>query len=166
MFTYYLWTYYFSTEPSIAKGGKVVKFRETTGFLLNKSSKLLKRNIEARLQKLGLTTTQWGILRTLSEDGVLSQAEISDRLVIDRATCGTVLGRLIKKGLIEKELSDTDRRSYRVKILQPGLDCVNIFNAEAREINRMLTKGMTDEDVLILRKCIDIILANFSEAEV
>ncbi len=139
--------------------------RKSTGFLVHKSVKLLRKKVDTCLRRFDITVTQWGALRTLVEDGELSQAEISARLAMDRATCGTVLDKLIAKGLIEKKLSGNDRRSYCVKALPPGVALIEASGPEIEQISLLMLKGISEDEMKTLERMMNIMISNLSQEE-
>ncbi len=139
--------------------------RESTGFLIHKSVRLLRKKMDTYLRGFDITLTQWGTLQTLLEDGELSQAEVSERTTIDRATCGTVIDKLVKKGLIEKKLCGNDRRSYRVKILPPGIALIEASAPEIEKIRLLMLKGFSDDEIRMIARFAKVIISNLSEEE-
>ncbi len=71
--------------------------QDSIGYLLNVSARLIKRNLDIRLLKFDITTSQWAVLKLLSVEPILTQAQIAERLNSDRATCGSIIDRLEKK---------------------------------------------------------------------
>lgn len=134
-----------------------------TGYLLNRCSRLLKRKVDACLKPYGITSSQWAVIELLSEKGPQSQAEIAESLSMDRATFGTILNKLIARGFLEKELSETDRRSYYVKMRPPGVALVEEVRTEIDGMGHLILNGMSDADVAKLRELLCRIISNVTE---
>ena len=141
-------------------GGYILEIQQSLGYLLNTSARLIKRKLDMQLKSYSITTAQWAVLKLLSVEDNLSQAEIADKTNTDRATCGAVIDKLILKGLLQKELFENDRRSYRVKILQPALDIVNKVTFLAVDVNNSAVKGLSDTEISILTQCLNTIISN------
>lgn len=124
-----------------------MEIQKSLGYLLNTSARLIKRKLDAQLSDYRLTTSQWAVLKILSMDNNLSQAEIAEKTSTDRATCGAVIDKLIEKQMVQKVLSESDRRSYIVSIMQDGLSAVSVVTSLAEEINAVALHGLTDADI-------------------
>lgn len=137
-----------------------MKIQQSLGYLLNTSARLMKRKLDTQLKNYDITTAQWAALKLLSVENNLSQAEIADKMNADRATCGAVIDKLISKGLLEKELSQDDRRSYIVKILPTALALVDEVTLLAVDTNCYALQGLSDCDIDILTNCLETIILN------
>lgn len=124
-----------------------MNIRDSFGHILNVSAKNIKRELDDKLKKYNITTTQWAVIKLLSEKDDLTQAEIAEMLSSDRATAGTVIDKLISKKLVYKNQSEIDRRAYRVKISQEGLELAEKVNNEAVRCNNKALTGFSDEEV-------------------
>ena len=142
-----------------------MKIQHSLGYLLNTSARLIKRKLDKHLKSYNITTAQWAGLKLLSEEDNLSQAEIADKTNADRATCGAIIDKLILKGLLQKELSENDRRSYRVKILPPALAIVDEVTLLAESINTLAVEGLTDTEISVFTKCLNTIISNLEGAK-
>ena len=142
-----------------------MKIQQSLGYILNTSARLIKRNLDMQLKSYGLTTAQWAVLKLLSVEDNLSQAEIADKTNADRATCGTVIDKLISKGLLQKELSSNDRRSYQVKILPSALAAVDEITLLAESVNKSAIKGLSDTEISVFIHCLNTILMNLGGEE-
>ena len=73
----------------------------------------------------GLTETQFNALMCLSdyfhyEGGVLNQKELAERLLIKKASAGTLVDRLCKNGWVEVVPDETDKRAKNVSLTTAG----------------------------------------------
>ncbi len=153
-------THTISTHIIIKMEGIVMEIQQSLGYLLNTSARLMKRKLDLQLKAYGITTAQWAVLKLLSVEDNLSQAEIADKTNADRATCGAVIDKLISKELLQKELYENDRRSYRVRILPPALAIVNKVTLLAKGVNELSVNGLSDTEISILTQCLNTIISN------
>lgn len=137
-----------------------MEIQQSLGYLLNTSARLIKRKLDMQLKNYDITTAQWAALKLLSMEDNLSQAEIADKMNADRATCGAVIDKLIAKGLLQKELFENDRRSYRVKILPVALVIVNEVTLLAENVNISAVEGLSDTEINMLAQCLNTIISN------
>ncbi|HAB9279725.1 MarR family transcriptional regulator [Enterococcus faecium] len=140
-----------------------MEIQESLGFLLNTSARYIKKELDKQLKHYGITTSQWAILKLLTTENNLSQAEIANKVKMDRASCGTIIDKLLSKGLIEKHLFKNDRRSYRVRILPPTVKMVNEVTLLAEKTNELAVQGLTDSEKSVLKKCLTNIINNLGD---
>jgi DNA-binding MarR family transcriptional regulator len=73
-----------------------------------------------RLTPLGLNVRMCGVLNLLKEEGPKSQQEIGEQLSIDRTTMVEIVDELERQGIVRRERSPHDRRSYAVTLTTSG----------------------------------------------
>jgi len=71
-------------------------------------------------RKYGLTGPQCAVLRTLAAEGLLSSASLSRRLYVTPSNITGIIDRLEKKGLVERNKKDGDRRVALIALTQSG----------------------------------------------
>ena len=76
-------------------------------------------------EKYGLTSTQFNALMSLADfyhyqGGDLNQKDLADRLLINKASAGTLIDRLAKNGWVEVRASETDKRAKNVYLTEEG----------------------------------------------
>lgn len=77
---------------------------------------------QTHLKSVGhdITSVQFSALETLAQNPELDQATLAAKIAYDRATIGGVVKRLEQKELIERQLSETDRRAFRLVLTPLG----------------------------------------------
>lgn len=73
-----------------------------------------------RLTPLGLNVRMCGVLNLLKDEGPKSQQEIGEQLSIDRTTMVELVDELERQGIVRRERSPHDRRSYAVTLTTSG----------------------------------------------
>jgi DNA-binding MarR family transcriptional regulator len=87
------------------------------------ATKLVETEIRARLiQSFGVTLPQFDLLAQLekSPDG-LTMGELSARMMVSTGNVTGIVDRLVKEGLVDRNVSDTDKRSFRVSLTRKGI---------------------------------------------
>jgi len=124
--------------------------------ILFTGSWLANRN-SARLKKHGITPEQYNVLRILRGSHPKSRmlAEVTARMIDKSSNCTRLVEKLRQKGLLKREICETNRRQVDITILDNGLALLrkidseaqqwlsslkNITKAEAQELNRILDK--------------------------
>jgi DNA-binding MarR family transcriptional regulator len=127
-----------------------------TGFLLRKASTAWFEAFSAITAEHGLHPMHFGMLSILEADGPISQQELSARTGVDPSTMVARNDVLEALGLIERQRSDSDRRSYEIRLTAAGKDTLrelgkqtqqtvdyffrDLDGDELAELNRLLTK--------------------------
>ena len=73
-----------------------------------------------RIAHLGLTPDQFTVMRTLLEQEGISQRELTVLMSSDPNTVASVLERMEKAGLIERQTHEKDRRANRLRLKALG----------------------------------------------
>ena len=102
--------------------------------------------MEAMLRPYDLGTTQWYVLYQLAHDGPTRQRDLVKALQVERATLSTVIGVLVRKGLVEQV---PDRVDQRQKLLRMTAAGAKFWKAlpDLALIHDVAFKGMDAADV-------------------
>lgn len=94
--------------------------------LIFTSSQILNR-ISDVTENYGITRQQYNVLRILRGrfPGAASVNEIKNRMLDRMSDCSRLVDRLAAKGLIQKSLCPTDKRSVDITISNEGLDLLD-----------------------------------------
>lgn len=72
------------------------------------------------VRRYGLTHAQFDIVATLGNTRGMSYKELGDKTLITKGTLTGVIERLEQKGLVERQRSCDDKRSYFVRLSDTG----------------------------------------------
>lgn len=76
--------------------------------------------MEAMLRPYDLGTTQWYVLYQLAHDGPTMQRDLVKALQVERATLSTIIGVLVRKGLVEQVPDRVDQRQKLLRMTAAG----------------------------------------------
>jgi len=126
------------------------------GFLMHDVSRLIRQRFDARSRKLGVTRPQWRALLNLAHDPGMTQAELAERIEVERITACRMVDRLAEAGFVERRADPADRRVWRLHLLPPARAIVDklatigsaieaealshIGDEEARQLTASLTR--------------------------
>lgn len=110
----------------------------------------------------GIVPSHGGILLNLYHDKTLSMQELAARIKRTKATTTVLVDKLEKLGLVVRSKSDRDSRITLVTLTQKGLDYEDLFNRIGTEINRKVTKNLTEDEALLLEKLLEKAISGFS----
>ena len=111
-----------------------------TAVLLSSKAAQLFRNFD-------LTEAQFNVLFALKfAGGNITQAELSKRLVVTRASITSVLDKLEAKGLVRRTDVPGNRRIHHVRLTGPGSDLTEKVEPLYRSEVHAVLQDFTDED--------------------
>lgn len=102
---------------------------------LMRASESMTARIHRHLVPNGLTITQFGALEALYSLGPLNQKEIARKILKSSGNITLVMDNLEKRGLVKRERSKEDRRSYAVALTAAGRKLIGaIFPRHAAKV--------------------------------
>ncbi len=84
------------------------------GFLLNDISRKLRLLIDAEMNQLGLTQTQWRALLTIATMEGCTQRQLADILEVQPISLARLVDRMVSGGWVRREPSPADRRAHQL----------------------------------------------------
>jgi MarR family transcriptional regulator for hemolysin len=106
---------------------------------LHGTARSWRQAIDRRLKFLGVSQASWMTIAVAAKaHRPLSQSELADRLAVEGATMVAMIDRLVKSGLVTRELSTTDRRIKRVIVTEAGYRLYGKVKAEAAAVRKEL----------------------------
>jgi MarR family transcriptional regulator for hemolysin len=139
--------------------------KDTIGFLLNDSARLMRRDFERRTRSLGLTRAQWQTLFHLQRNEGCNQVTLADLLEVEPITLARVIDRLELNGLVERRADPSDRRARLLFLgerAHPLLEQLRALGAETREI---ALAGISDDERAQLMTLLTKMRANLSSRD-
>lgn len=119
-----------------------LKLNNQICFPVYAASRLIIRQYQPLLEKLGITYPQYLVLMVLWENGSQSVGDISYRLILNTNTLTPLLKRLELQGLIRRRRDDNDERKVVVSLTEQG----DQLRHKAALIPEKLAKGLMDSD--------------------
>ena len=95
---------------------------------------------------LDLTPVQFAAMSILAEQPGLDQATLAGLIAYDRATLGGVVDRLEAKGLIDRRVSEKDRRARVLRLTAAGEALHAAAHPIAAELQHDILSGLTAEE--------------------
>lgn len=121
--------------------------RDTLGFILCHADLKMKNNLLRKIKSFDITTEQWMILNRLFEEPGINQKELSERTLKDQGSLTRTLDRMEKKGLVQRQINPTDRRSFLIYLTDEGYALRDRIVPIAVECIEDSVKGFTEEEV-------------------
>jgi DNA-binding MarR family transcriptional regulator len=114
-----------------------------TGFLLRKVSAASFEAFSRIAADYGLHPMHFGMLNIIEAEEPVSQQELSRRTGIDPSTMVGRMDVLYEQGLVERERSAEDRRTYEIRLSPAGRKLLDELRARAREHGERFFAALT-----------------------
>lgn len=133
--------------------------------LFMNTDKAHRKLCEKKTEVFNIHRSQHMILMELYHLGKeTSQKEIAQKLSISEAATAVSLKKLAALGLIEKVCSEKDLRYNEIKISEKGKEIINKSKEIFKEIDSVMTKGISDEELDLFIKTMEKMNKNLKEA--
>jgi DNA-binding MarR family transcriptional regulator len=104
--------------------------RRRLPLLLRRAWYGLNQAFRRRIAHLGITPDQFTVMRTLLENEGITQRELTRLMSSDPNTITSILDRMEKAGLVQRQSDEQDRRARRISLKRTG----RVKYEEARQI--------------------------------
>ncbi|MFP4557129.1 MAG: MarR family winged helix-turn-helix transcriptional regulator [Bacteroidales bacterium] len=128
-------------------------------FPIYAASRLITREYQPYLDKLGITYPQYIALLVLWENNGITVNDITQKLILNTNTVTPLLKRMEALGLITRERSKNDERKVIVKLTEKG----EKLQEQAAEIPHKLAQGLVEtsislEEIMGLKNNLNLII--------
>ncbi len=135
------------------------------GFLIKQINNVYEKDLNKRLKKIGITSSQCEVLdylfRTSKEE--ISQRDVEKNLNLKNPTVTGILKRLDEKGYILCVPNTYDRRKKNIYLTEKAYDIQRRMDIDRRKLDRELTRGMSGREIDSLRKNLSKLLYNIAD---
>ncbi|NVN56335.1 MarR family transcriptional regulator [bacterium Scap17] len=124
---------------------------------ISRASRVFGSRMEQVFEKEGLSTVEFDILATLRRSQApLTPTQLYQTLMLSSGAMSTRIDQLVKRGLLQRQASDEDRRSNRVALTEAGRHLIDsTLEAHVENQHRMASALDSDEQhqlACLLRK--------------
>lgn len=141
--------------PERASAAPDLELDRAPSALIRRLSRRLRYRLDARLERYGLTSVQWGVLAALSQVDGQSQAQLQHRLAIEGATLTPMVQRLERDGWIERAGDPLDRRRQRVWLARRSRESMAEIATEVEIYRQESLRGFSDQEIATLSALLD-----------
>jgi len=130
--------------------------------MLDRTARRVKQYAQKRFnnENFGITLDQWLILKGLNKHNDLNQKELAELTGKDHPTLTRIVDLLCKKGLAERRLHPSDRRSFIVHLTEIGKQRVIEWTPKMAEIRKIAWQNLNQEDYDSLKRILNTIYNN------
>jgi len=131
-------------------------------FLLDRTAKRVKQYAQRKfkLEDFDITVDQWLIMKNLSENELLSQAELAQMVSKDQPTLTRIIDILTKKGLVERVPHPLDRRSFHLVLTEEGISKVKELKPKIATIREKAWENLGETDFDEFKRILNTIYTN------
>jgi DNA-binding MarR family transcriptional regulator len=114
--------------------------------LLHRASQRASEIFAIETRDFDITARQYAVLTTIAQHEGLSQTDLVRLTGIDRSTLADLIQRLLKRGLIQRERTMQDGRTYSVSLSPEGREVLDTIKPFARRADRTVLSCLGEED--------------------
>jgi DNA-binding MarR family transcriptional regulator len=156
-------------SAGVEQAGRKIKLNsplnERPGYLLWRARHIADSIFTYECSEFGITSSQYVVLAVVKDTPGSDQVSISRIAGLDRFTTALVLSNLIKRKLIMRERSATDRRRYSLRLSPAGAEMLKrILPGAARARAKLLSPFSRHEQENFIRTLQQLVAALNSEA--
>ena len=93
-----------------------------------------------------LTKQQYTVLAAVEQNEGMSQTDLVNITGIDRSTLAEMIRRMIEKGLLDRERTESDQRANAVRIAAGGRKALRGARTASDRVEKALLAGLTSAD--------------------
>lgn len=103
--------------------------------------------LDRQLRPLGFTLSRWLLLLHLSRNDGCTHSELAQSMGIEAATLVRLVDHMEKDGLLNRCLSETDRRVKHLRLSDNGNAAVLNIRSCASDLRRELLTGLSQDEI-------------------
>jgi len=123
------------------------------------ASRLIIREYQPFLDKLGITYPQYLVLMVLWETDKITVNEISQKLILNNNTITPLLKRMEQQGIIKRQRSESDERKVNVELTKKGKQLKTEAAIIPEELAaRLISETLKIEELIDLKNKLDSLI--------
>lgn len=135
------------------------------GFTVKQINNIYEKELNERLKKLGITSSQCAVLDYLfhTNKEEVNQRDVEKNLSLKNPTVTGILKRMEEKGFILSVPNASEKRKKNIYLTEKAYDIQRKMDADRRKLDKRLTIGLTKKEVEALSRGLEKVLYNISE---
>jgi len=122
-------------------------YEQSTGFLVVRTARSMKKVLDARLSEYGITSSQHSVLNTLAQTDGLSLSEIGKRVFLDKPAITGLADRLEKDGYVVRKRTARDRRVIHLWLTDKGRQLLKEFEDVVATTDQELIQQLSPDEL-------------------
>jgi MarR family transcriptional regulator, organic hydroperoxide resistance regulator len=137
--------------------------RQSLGYQIRYAYRAFAKAIAEQLEPYGITASQWSALRALWQREGLSQVELAQHMMVEKASLTAVLATLEAAGLIVRRRNSDDLRKFSIYLSPTGRRLRDTVLPLGGRINKRATRGLSAAEVEQLHVLLAKVLENLKQ---
>jgi DNA-binding MarR family transcriptional regulator len=130
------------------KSGKALKLQAYLPYRLSVASNQVSNLISNLYRgRYGLSIWQWRVIALLGASGKRTAQQIADQAAMDKMTVSRAVADLLKRDLVHRQPSSTDRRAQILRLSPEGQRIHDEIAPLAKEQETILLSGMSADEI-------------------
>jgi len=149
-----------NSKPCPLYDGSRYEMNESIGHQLFSLITMIKREVEARMARHGLTDAQWKPLWLVKAGRASTAIELAREMDIDAGAVTRMVDRLEAKGMMERVRSGEDRRVVNLRLTKAGEATAAEVPHVLAAVNNDFLRGFSEAEWKQLKKLLARLAAN------
>jgi len=120
------------------------------GFLIHDVTRALRRAFQRSMVGSELTLAQSRALTYITRNEGIRQVELAEMMEVQPITLARLIDQLEELALVERRADPTDRRAYKLYVLEKAQQHVAIIENVLNDMRREAYAGVTEEEIQIV----------------
>lgn len=139
--------------------------QERFALALHNCARSWRNALDRRLKSLGLSQAGWMTIAMVARNQEpLSQIDLAHKLGVEGATMVSMLDRLVKAELIERQPCESDRRVKRIALTPKGREIHRELRTKAEDFRTEILKGLNDTQLSSIAGTLESLITRIENA--
>lgn len=148
------------SAPVTAESAAAPMFKDSFGFLLNRTGVAMGNAFSQELKKAGMTLAMWRVLAALHDTGRQSLSGLSDYVSVEISTLSRQVATLATRGFVVSQQSEDNWRSVDISLTAAGQVVVRLLLPATIRHERAALYGIDPGDAELLKRLLEKIYGN------
>jgi DNA-binding MarR family transcriptional regulator len=131
--------------------------------LLHRASQRASEIFAHETRDFDLTARQYAVMTTIAQHEGLSQTSLVRLTGIDRSTLADVVQRLLRRGVIQRERTTRDGRTYAVTLSDEGRSLLQSIKPHARRADKAVLTAFGEADAKLVAEVLNRVIRRQDE---
>ena len=110
-------------------------------------------------KRFGLSIPEWRVIAVLGRFPGISAVEVAQRTMMDKVAVSRAVSKLIKRGRIDREFADADRRRSILNLSEEGRQVHDEIAPMALKFEADLLHGLSEEEIQTMNVVMERLMA-------
>lgn len=134
------------------------------GYWINRTSRLLTRLGDVRLEPFEIALSHLPVLRALGDGGSRSQSELARLAQVEQPSMAATLSRMERAGIVQREAHPTDKRAALVSLTRKARTSFPKAARSLDEAEELALAGLSIDERRTLRLLLERVAHNLENA--